>query len=100
MSSDSLLYVLGQMLQRLAICRGHDGMEATRIIRDKENLGGIHQAVIVLTADAMKGDQERCLAAGMDAYLTKPIRPLELDEVLVKYGSRRMPRVLPVRVDP
>ena len=45
-----------------------DGMEATRIIRDKENLCGVHQAVIALTSHAMKG--ERCLAAGMDAYLT------------------------------
>jgi CheY-like chemotaxis protein len=77
-----------------------DGMEATTIIRDKEKLSGVHQVVIALTAHAMKGDQERCLAAGMDAYLTKPIRPQELDELLVNYRSRRVPRVLPVRVDP
>jgi two-component system, sensor histidine kinase and response regulator len=77
-----------------------DSMEATRIIRDKEKLGGVHQAVIALTAHAMKGDQERCLAAGMDGYLTKPIRPHELDEVLVNYGTRRASRVLPVRMDP
>ena len=75
-----------------------DGMEATRIIRDKEKLSGVHQAVIALTAHAMKG--ERCLAAGMDAYLTKPIRPQELDEVLVKYGTGRAQRVVPVRMDP
>ncbi len=73
-----------------------DGMEATTIIRDKEKLSTVHQVVIALTAHAMKGDQERCLAAGMDAYLTKPIGPQELDELLV----RRVPRVLPVRVDP
>jgi CheY-like chemotaxis protein len=77
-----------------------DGMEATTIIRDKEKLGGVHQVVIALTAHAMKGDQEKCLAEGMDANLTKPIRPQELDEVLVNYGSRRAARVLPVRVDP
>jgi signal transduction histidine kinase/CheY-like chemotaxis protein/integral membrane sensor domain MASE1 len=77
-----------------------DGMEATTRIRDKEKVSGVHQVVIALTAHAMKGDQERCLAAGMDAYLTKPIRPQELDELLVYYGSSRTSQVLPVRVDP
>jgi CheY-like chemotaxis protein len=37
----------------------------------------------------MKGDREKCLAAGMDAHLSKPIRPAELDEVLEKYMARR-----------
>ena len=60
-----------------------DGMEATTIIRNKEKLSGAHQVVIALTAHAMKGHQEKCLAASMDAYLTKPTRPQELDEVLV-----------------
>ena len=66
-----------------------DGMEATTIIRNKEKLSEAHQVVIALTAHAMKGDQEKCLAAGMDAYWTKPIRPQELDEVLVSYGGCR-----------
>jgi signal transduction histidine kinase/DNA-binding response OmpR family regulator len=62
-----------------------DGIEATLAIREKEKTNGNHQPVIALTAHAMKGDQERCLRAGMDGYLSKPIRPQELDEILDKY---------------
>jgi two-component system sensor histidine kinase/response regulator len=65
-----------------------DGLEATAAIREKEQLSGEHQTVIALTAHAMKGDQERCLAAGMDGYLSKPIRPQELDAVLEAYVDR------------
>jgi len=67
-----------------------DGIEATRAIREKERTNGNHQPVIALTAHAMKGDQERCLNAGMDGYLSKPIRPQELDEILDKYVARRI----------
>jgi len=66
-----------------------DGIEATAAIRKKEQLSGKYQAVIALTAHAMKGDQERCLAAGMDGYLSKPIRPQELDAILETYLARR-----------
>jgi two-component system, sensor histidine kinase and response regulator len=45
--------------------------------------------VIELTAHAMKGDQERCVVAGMDGYLSKPIRPQELDIVLENIAKRR-----------
>ncbi len=64
-----------------------DGLQATRTLREKEKEkgDGFHQPVIALTAHAMKGDQERCLAAGMDGYLTKPIGSLELDAVLDNY---------------
>jgi len=65
-----------------------NGMEATARIREKEKLTGEHQAVVALTAHAMKGDQEQCLAGGMDGYLTKPIRPQELDQVLHRYAGK------------
>jgi CheY-like chemotaxis protein len=50
-----------------------DGFEATKRIREKEKISGDHVAIIALTALAMKGDQERCLACGMDGYVSKPI---------------------------
>jgi len=65
-----------------------DGFEATSAIRMKEKNSGLYQTIIALTAHAMKGDREKCLAEGMDGYLTKPIRPQELDEVLARYGAR------------
>ena len=55
-----------------------DGFEATAAIRKREQLAGKHTPIIALTAHAMKEDRERCLSAGMDAYVTKPIRPDEL----------------------
>ncbi|MGC1620865.1 MAG: response regulator [Candidatus Acidiferrum sp.] len=67
-----------------------DGLEATAAIREKEKGTGVHQAVVALTAHAMKGDREKCLAGGMDGYLTKPIRPQELDQLLEIYVGRRM----------
>jgi two-component system sensor histidine kinase/response regulator len=57
---------------------GMDGFEATLAIRDKEKLTGRHVPIIAMTAHAMKGDQERCLSAGMDGYVSKPIRTSEL----------------------
>jgi signal transduction histidine kinase len=66
-----------------------DGIEATMAIREKEKTTGLHQPIIAMTALAMKGDRERCLAAGMDGYLTKPIDLQQLDGVLAIYGNRR-----------
>jgi CheY-like chemotaxis protein len=65
-----------------------DGMEATTKIREREELAGGHVSVVALTAHAMKGDEELCLAAGMDDYLAKPIRPQELDKLLAKFAQR------------
>ncbi|HYM11446.1 MAG TPA: response regulator [Bryobacterales bacterium] len=55
-----------------------DGAEATAAIREKERAGGGHIPILALTANAMKGDREQCLEAGMDGYVAKPIRPEEL----------------------
>jgi PAS domain S-box-containing protein len=69
-----------------------DGLQATVALREreKEKGDGFHQPVIALTAHAMKGDQERCLAAGMDGYLAKPIGAQELEAILEIYVARRI----------
>jgi CheY-like chemotaxis protein len=62
-----------------------DGFECTAIIRDRERGTGSHLPIIAMTAHAMKGDDARCLAAGMDAYLSKPIEPDEFFDVIERY---------------
>ncbi len=62
-----------------------DGFEATTVLREREMISGRHQPVVAMTALAMNGDRERCLAAGMDGYISKPIRPQELDALLDSY---------------
>jgi PAS domain S-box-containing protein len=59
-----------------------DGMEATRVLRERERESGSHLTLVGVTAHALEGDRERCLAAGMDGYLSKPIRVVDLDAVL------------------
>jgi CheY-like chemotaxis protein len=70
-----------------------NGMEATARIREKEKVAGGHQAIVALTAHAMKGDQELCLAGGMDGYLAKPIRAQELDQILERIAGRAVTTV-------
>jgi two-component system sensor histidine kinase/response regulator len=55
-----------------------DGFEATTAIRQREKLIGGHIPIIAMTAHALKGDEDRCLSAGMDGYVSKPIRVHEL----------------------
>jgi len=65
------------------------GLQATSILRRRERAGGTrHVPVIAVTAHAMAGDRERCLAAGMDAYVAKPLRPAELMEALAQVVPR------------
>jgi two-component system sensor histidine kinase/response regulator len=66
-----------------------DGFEAIAALREREKTTRIHLPVIALTAHALKGDRERCIEAGMDGYLTKPIRPEELDAALEIYTARK-----------
>ena len=64
-----------------------DGFQATAAIREKERVTGNHLPVIAMTAHAMVGDKERCLAAGMDDYITKPIDPAEMYEVIARHAA-------------
>jgi two-component system, sensor histidine kinase and response regulator len=59
-----------------------DGLEATCAIRENEKTSGMHVPIIALTAHAMKGDQDRCIAAGMDGYLSKPIQAADLLNII------------------
>jgi CheY-like chemotaxis protein/HPt (histidine-containing phosphotransfer) domain-containing protein len=72
-----------------------DGLEATAKIRAREKTVGRHIPIIAMTAHALKGDRELCLAAGMDDYVSKPIRREELFEKL----ARLVPDVSPVSVE-
>ena len=65
-----------------------DGLEATKLLREREKVSGHHQVVVAMTALVMKGDRERCIEAGMDKYLSKPIRPQELDDMLESYMNQ------------
>jgi CheY-like chemotaxis protein len=67
-----------------------DGFEATREIRRREG-SGVHRPIIAMTANAMVGDRERCLDAGMDDYVSKPIRKADLTQALTNFVSAVRP---------
>jgi PAS domain S-box-containing protein len=62
-----------------------DGFRATAAIREREQSTGVHTPIIAMTAHAMAGDRERCLGAGMDAYLSKPLRPDDLIATITRF---------------
>ncbi len=66
-----------------------DGLAATAAIRESEKNSGTHLPIFAMTAHAMKGDRERCLDAGMDGYITKPMRFSDIEQTLA--GLARMP---------
>ncbi len=69
---------------------GMGGIEAAVAIRERERAAGGHVRIVAMTAHAMPGDRERCLAAGMDGYLTKPVASAALFE-MVETGDRARP---------
>ena len=82
-----------------------DGYEATAAIRLHERATGRHLPIVAMTANAMKGDRERCLAAGMDGYIAKPIRARELYEIVESItaevdGGHAVPGVAPSSAEP
>ena len=68
-----------------------DGLEATRAIRELERISGGRIPIIALTAHALTGDRERCLDAGMDAYVTKPIRAAQLFTAILRLVGDPVP---------
>ena len=76
-----------------------DGLEATRQIRVRESAGGARLPIVALTANAMTGDRERCLAAGMDDYLSKPFKGSDVTALLRRW-LKSMPQPLDDRASP
>ncbi len=77
-----------------------DGFEATRRLRAREEAAGLPRTPIVaMTANAMAGDRERCLEAGMDDYIAKPVRPADLQTAVARHVTRRYGRPVP-QADP
>ena len=66
-----------------------DGYQATAAIRKREG-GGRHTPIVAMTANVMKADRERCLQAGMDDYISKPVSALALEEILREYVTKEV----------
>jgi CheY-like chemotaxis protein len=67
-----------------------DGLQATAEIRQREGRTGRHLPIVAMTAHAMAGDRERCLEAGMDGYIAKPIHPGELMALITGISAQRI----------
>jgi two-component system, sensor histidine kinase and response regulator len=73
-----------------------DGLTATANIREREISTHTHMPIIAMTAHAMKGDRERCIAAGMDGYISKPINVPDLQSAIATVlGRHEMARSKP-----
>jgi CheY-like chemotaxis protein/HPt (histidine-containing phosphotransfer) domain-containing protein len=73
-----------------------DGLEATRVLRKRQVAGGHPHylsriIVCAMTAHAMAGDREKCIASGMDDYLAKPVRPKDVRDMLERWGGKILP---------
>jgi len=75
-----------------------DGLEATMHIRASETDG--HIPIIAMTANAMESDRDRCIAAGMNDYLSKPIKAQELQELLQRYAQEKVRASMPASLQP
>ena len=64
-----------------------DGLETTAAIREREKHKGRYTPIVALTAHTMKGDRERCLAAGMDGYINKPIDAAKFLEIVETFAA-------------
>jgi CheY-like chemotaxis protein len=82
-----------------------DGLEATRLLRKRQMIGGYNHyqsriIIVAMTAHAMQGDREKCIAAGMDDYLAKPVRPKDVREMLERWGGQLLTEAKPATVPP
>ena len=64
-----------------------NGYEATQAIREGEAGTDKHVPIVAVTANALEGDREKCLEAGMDDYISKPVKAIELEEAIDKYTN-------------
>jgi two-component system sensor histidine kinase/response regulator len=72
-----------------------DGLDATAAIRKSETVSRTHLPIFAMTAHAMSGDRERCLQAGMDGYITKPVRFSDIEQTLSDLTDKPKPQVEP-----
>ena len=77
-----------------------DGYEATAAIRKRERQTGGHIPIVAMTAEALKGDRARCLAAGMDDYVSKPIAPAEMYRAVERFPALCLPADVGIRIPP